>query len=477
MLRMSYLKWTSMLLLLLGIALAGAPALAQPAIDDWRMLLYDYDAHQLIEVNATTVTTQPLPYPQPQESWFATAVSPSGRWVVAQTDSQTTIIADLQGGNCCTPVPNPSAASGPVEWTFSAIFNPEETQVALSFVDWSSQTGPLVGGTIVVDLATGQETAFLSSERGGDGASTFGLLDWTPNGIDLYASCWACEGPISGQASRWQPTTNNLAISRYFNLGFSDRLNTGELVIAQHDTRFPLGLTMGMFPPANVINYFQSPENAEPENGRTIYFNPNNLDLPTPRWVINGQGILLHNAFGETPDPGVVLLRDGTEIQANIGLTEQVIGGTPDGWITQDESGTLRHYIFADGTLSITTQTLGQFSPNMRVMHSPALDAAGLPPFTPNIAAPPPPQCEDFMPSRLRPNMTAQVTPGPANNFRDGPSLNANSIGRLPGEAVFFVLDGPVCADGMAWWQVDYQGTVGWTSEGQGNTYWLQPLE
>jgi hypothetical protein len=29
--------------------------------------------------------------------------------------------------------------------------------------------------------------------------------------------------------------------------------------------------------------------------------------------------------------------------------------------------------------------------------------------------------------------------------------------------------------NGLTWWQVDYNDTVGWTAEGQGNTYWLEP--
>jgi hypothetical protein len=67
------------------------------------------------------------------------------------------------------------------------------------------------------------------------------------------------------------------------------------------------------------------------------------------------------------------------------------------------------------------------------------------------------------------------VLPGDANNLRSAPSVNAAKIGAIPGGETFIVYDGPVCSGGMAWWQVDYDGTVGWTVEGADDEYWLSP--
>ncbi|RPI93979.1 MAG: hypothetical protein EHM39_12510 [Chloroflexi bacterium] len=80
------------------------------------------------------------------------------------------------------------------------------------------------------------------------------------------------------------------------------------------------------------------------------------------------------------------------------------------------------------------------------------------------------------MESRLWPNIFARVTPGDPNTLRAEPSLTAASIGTIPGEGVMAVLEGPTCADNMAWWRVQYMGQIGWTSEGQGSTYWLEPM-
>ena len=60
------------------------------------------------------------------------------------------------------------------------------------------------------------------------------------------------------------------------------------------------------------------------------------------------------------------------------------------------------------------------------------------------------------------------------NNLRSQPATG-DVIGRIqPGED-FQVVAGPECVDGMYWWQVDYHGTVGWTAEGDGRVYWLEP--
>jgi len=69
-----------------------------------------------------------------------------------------------------------------------------------------------------------------------------------------------------------------------------------------------------------------------------------------------------------------------------------------------------------------------------------------------------------------------RVTPGDANNMRDTPSTSGNRVGQVPGEAEFAVLDGPVCSDGYTWWQIDYDGLIGWTVESIGNSYSLEPL-
>jgi hypothetical protein len=87
-------------------------------------------------------------------------------------------------------------------------------------------------------------------------------------------------------------------------------------------------------------------------------------------------------------------------------------------------------------------------------------------------------QCPGALPSRLRVNGQAHVIPGQApNNIRAQPNTGGAQVGQIPPGEVFPVLAGPECADGFAWWKVDYAGTVGWTAEGDAATYWLGPVE
>ncbi|MCC7446548.1 MAG: SUMF1/EgtB/PvdO family nonheme iron enzyme [Anaerolineae bacterium] len=84
--------------------------------------------------------------------------------------------------------------------------------------------------------------------------------------------------------------------------------------------------------------------------------------------------------------------------------------------------------------------------------------------------------CPNLLPSRIAVGRQARVTPGKPNRLRDNPALSGNLITTMPAEEVVKVLEGPRCTpDGIVWWKVDYQGTIGWTAEGQANFYYLEP--
>lgn len=104
--------------------------------------------------------------------------------------------------------------------------------------------------------------------------------------------------------------------------------------------------------------------------------------------------------------------------------------------------------------------------------------ATALPPTVPAGGVPGDlndPACLGVPPPRLTVGGQGRVTPGLPNKVRSAPSTSAAAIGSIPGEAVFAVIGGPRCADGYLWWQVNYNGLIGWTASGTGSEDWVVP--
>lgn len=64
-------------------------------------------------------------------------------------------------------------------------------------------------------------------------------------------------------------------------------------------------------------------------------------------------------------------------------------------------------------------------------------------------------------------------------NLRDGPGTSFSILSRIESGELFYVLDGPSCADGYAWFRVRYRGVngvrIGWIAEGDFQAYYVEP--
>ncbi|MCC7209733.1 MAG: toll/interleukin-1 receptor domain-containing protein [Anaerolineae bacterium] len=92
----------------------------------------------------------------------------------------------------------------------------------------------------------------------------------------------------------------------------------------------------------------------------------------------------------------------------------------------------------------------------------------------------PAPGCSNAPAPRLVVGQRGRVTPGLDNLVNDRPARIASGaveVVRMSAGTEFDVLDGPVCADGLIWWQILHSGYYGWTAEGEGGQYWLEPVE
>jgi uncharacterized protein YraI len=83
--------------------------------------------------------------------------------------------------------------------------------------------------------------------------------------------------------------------------------------------------------------------------------------------------------------------------------------------------------------------------------------------------------CLGVRPSYLTVGGQGRVTPGLPNKVRNAPGTAAAAVGSIPGDAIFAVMGGPRCADGYLWWQVNYNGLVGWTAAGSSTEDWVIP--
>lgn len=115
--------------------------------------------------------------------------------------------------------------------------------------------------------------------------------------------------------------------------------------------------------------------------------------------------------------------------------------------------------------------------------HTPEPIISAIPPQTPLPENTPTltPDCTGGW-SRLSVGIYSVVVgaPGdPPNRVRSAPDTTAEIIALLYTDHLVLVLEGPVCADGLVFWKVSSDAIPegeGWTAEGNGEVFWLQPV-
>lgn len=87
------------------------------------------------------------------------------------------------------------------------------------------------------------------------------------------------------------------------------------------------------------------------------------------------------------------------------------------------------------------------------------------------------PVCNSAPPTYLIVDERGQVTdedPQPL-NIRNAPGLDGRIVAVLHSLDVFFVIDGPRCADEYTWFRVRFNGVEGWIAEGERGLYYARP--
>ena len=89
--------------------------------------------------------------------------------------------------------------------------------------------------------------------------------------------------------------------------------------------------------------------------------------------------------------------------------------------------------------------------------------------------------CDGFnKPTRLNVGMAGRVLPDQNNLVNSKPARpsidpSSQNLGTIPAGGQFKIVDGPVCAESIIWWLVTYRDLRGWTGEGEGVNYWVEP--
>ncbi len=79
--------------------------------------------------------------------------------------------------------------------------------------------------------------------------------------------------------------------------------------------------------------------------------------------------------------------------------------------------------------------------------------------------------------SRLDVGKRGRVTlvPPDPSDMRASPG-SRTIVATMPAGAIFKIVEGPNCTSNLTWWRVTWRGVTGWTPEGSGSTYWLEPI-
>lgn len=467
----------------------------------------------------------------PTEAFYANAVvvgtllSPDLRYlVIAQSAIDTSlpfplIVIDMTTMDCCVYVEFDTT----LEAYELGSFSPDGNFFSASFVGQDG-TGQY-GGIGIFDVNTGfmadsVPIEFLSERLSyGDGAAWALLGKWDALGIEFLPNCWQCGGAFSGEWAIWNPvaTEPHLTViektGRYFNYWFGSKPSAwGEIFVRETDLRFPSLSQDGMSAPANTVKYVYQPTSFDSTTLPIVFQDTAYQDLFFVEWVNDSRHYLVTDAINLVAS---LVGRDGSRVFLDWDYAQKFfLAGTQDGWLAIHHYGgidtQIAKYTVSGGSVSSTVLNTYTGIGALHVLYAPYLGAGIAPvqpvaiggfaaqsfptstPFaTPIVAtaifqAPPTSTpapvlgmtCPNFLPSRLVAGKFGQVTPGRPNNLRDAASINAARLGQIPGGGIFEVLNGPVCdpANSLAWWQVRYGGQVGWTAEGQGDTYWTEPL-
>lgn len=283
------------------------------------------------------------------------------------------------------------------------------------------------------------------------------------------------------EAYAWYPANGTVAASPYTRADADILGTTGEMALAYHDPGIealePLeGLNVSL----NAIGRGTNP------NQPTPIWTDGTRHNDTPRWAAGGEWLLFLTR-GERDNWNVVLANNTPADNEPVVLESAVqrVWGTPDGYLAQDDGGTL----WFVNQFQVDEMNFGApvyTGENASVVYVSEANAFTLP----SVAEPasvvlveadtpvePAVVCEDALRPRLAAGMTGRVVPTNGQPLRVRAEPGGTITSQISPSTVFVTLAGPQCQGGFAWWQVrTADGVEGWLAEGGSpGGYFVEP--
>lgn len=446
---------------------------------DWQIIIFHHDAGTISRITADGVSDIDLPtsvhptgYLLEQYLYTQTVASSMDGRYIAYLDTEFDIhIIDTVSGECCQSVESQYIGTmKPFDYWGLGAVSPDGTAVAQLWVTDGYESGSdnfFAGEVAVVDV-DGNIT------RLQDICNPL-IGHWLTEGIEIIQICQGGDGPpLDEHYTLWHPDTGWNGTSQNKITSYGDYLpTTDEQIKIGDDLNYLYDNDSQLHGHFNVLRY-QASSNSDPE---LIYAANEERYLESPAWVADGRAVIL---YGYQATEVELIFRDGHYEKVIFDNETRFIASTPDGWITLDlVNGDFLHYTVSENH-EITVNHLdtdGVDDLNFAVVYRSTLGASvittGFEPVPQDLIRT---NCFNDLRFRLTIGRSATVVPGSANNVRSEPTTASEVIGQIPSGPLFKILDGPVCAQNMAWWQVDYDGLIGWTADGQGDTYWIEPF-
>lgn len=484
------------ILLSLVIIMPAAAEQNLPA-SPWYVVMYQFETDTLHWINQGGEQASIDRPVMPQESdYHDLRISPNGRYMVMtallNTGNEGIGIYDFEQAQF---IQTHEAQPGEtIHLGYRHIFSTNSQFVAIGFS--SGDFANPAWRIILFETATGNATAFIDQTHpdAPEPVLSMPMIQYL-DGIYVHFHLipQAVGGSSTWPAYKWQamgfdPESPIISESSYNRASVDILPLTGEVATSYMEEGSPALAPAGPAPNFNAVG------RGFPNNGTgftAVHIDSTHYHFGA-RWAKGGDWLLFLSSDQALNQTWNALLADGTpgnNSHMPFDPKYKEVFGTSDGYVLLDDTKTL---YFTNGFMPNTALNLWQGTPNSGIVYVTPIgvnfaleqigDGAGDNGIVgaDDIAVNNPPaepiDCSLAPPQRVSIGNTARVMPAAGNlNVRTEPGADVVTI--FNGGTAFNVIGGPICHNGLFWWQIQRAAVQGWLAEGDSTEYYIEPYE